>query len=465
MNAVKNCLAVLAAAVVLASCSADPTSSLAGNATLTVTPGAISIRAGQTAEVFATALDALGGAVDGHFTVTPAQTDTSIYTVAIDTAYNTVYAGDRPTTRTRVVVRAKKEINSSFTISGTGGSVTIPLRIGPDSLNFNVTFTSTAVGLGNLDTATAPAGIRFTSATTVSFSGSDGSFAPAVTGFSADSTQIYFLPPINAHGKVNFTKIVNTVTPTITYSAFSRDTVLAPIVDSFPGGHSAASLAANQVDTITITNPEWRFTSASTLPGYGTNGIILGLSADSTQMYVLPTPGAADSTGPLLVTNLVYSKYPGQVVQQLPTAGSTKVLQLASIGQDGPTGTIPTIQLPALGNYGFWDLGTFDSTDYSPDGGFSAQYYRYNLGVAAHVNTNVQWNVGNDVDIILLADDGTYSTPVDGFSGASAKTEETSKSGALTAGTYLLDVINYGPFDAGGTSSVGARLRFLLTVF
>jgi hypothetical protein len=48
MNAVKNCLVVLAAAVALASCSADPNSSSAGKATLSVTPGSVALRANTT---------------------------------------------------------------------------------------------------------------------------------------------------------------------------------------------------------------------------------------------------------------------------------------------------------------------------------------------------------------------------------------------------------------------------------
>ena len=472
MNAVKNCLVVLAAAVALASCSADPTSSLAGkNVTISATPGSVAIRAGQTAEVFASATDALGGAVDGKFTVTPAQTDTTIYTVRIDTSYTPVTGGARPATRTRIVVTAKKEINSSFTISGTGGSLTVPLRIGPDSLNFNVTFTSTAVGLANLDTATAPVGIRFTGATQVSFSGSNGSFTPAVIGFSADSTQVYFLPPINAHGKVFFTNVVNTVTPTIAYSAFSRDTVLAPVVP-FPGSNSSASLAPSQVDTITITDPQWHFTAASNVTNSinGFSSIVLGFSADSLSMYVVPAPGPDTTAKQLVVTNITYSTYPGRIIT-IPTANNVSVPKLVDLGGDDPAGPVPTFNLPTLGNYGWWDVGSFTANDNSADGagpgsGINSQVYKLNLGVnATNVISTVSYSFGRDIDLMMLAGDTTTNTTYyGGFNGTVAKNPEIQKSGPLTAGSYMLDLIDWGPGFGPGNDAVGATLQVILQV-
>ena len=462
MNAVKNCLVVLAAAVALASCSADPTSSLAGkNPTISATPGAVALQAGQTQEVFVSAVDQLGGAVDGKFSVT--NPDATKFTAAIDTSYVPVTGGDRPATRTRIVVTALKESDGSFTVTGTGGTITIPVRIAPDTLASSaIIFNNGSLAVGQYDTATAPAGLQFTSGTTLDFMGSNGLFTPVVSGFSADFKQVYFIPAPGSHGRIKVNGMANISTPNNTFFGISADSVTVASLPNFPATHSAATFNANVVDTITA-GAGWNFTSASVATSNGFDAIPLGMSADSTKLYVLPTPG---TSGAVTVSGLAYAPYPAPIVLTVPTSTTITVGPTPDLGQDGPTGTIPTIQLPATGAYGFWDLGTFDSTDYSPDGGAGAQYYRYNLGVSAHVNTQVNWNVGNDVDIILLADDGTYSTPLDAFSGASAKAFEVSKSAsALAVGTYLLDVINYGPFDSGGSSSVGATIRYQITVF
>ena len=463
MNAVKNCLVVLAAAVALASCSADPTSSLAGkNPTISVTPGAVAIRVGQTQEVFASAVDALGGAMDGKFTIT--NSTPANFTAVIDTSYTPVTGGARPATRTRIVVTALKESDGSFTIAGTGGSVVIPVRVAPDTSATAVTFSNATPGIGVYDTATAPAGLRFTAGTTLSFNGSNGLFIPLIVGHSTDYTKIYFVPAPASHGTVHIDGMANVSTPTNTFASNTIDSVTVPPLLSFPAAVANHAPALNAIDTITITDPAWKFTGTSAASSSGAQAIVLGMSADSSQLYVVPVPDTAGVAGTwtqVTVTDLQFNVFPPVTV---PTSDSMQVPLLASIGQDGPTGTIPTIQLPAKAIYGLWDLGTFDSTDYSPDGGAGAQYYRYNLGVAANVHTQIDWNVGNDVDAILLVDDGTYSTPVDGFSGASAKPSETSNALGLAVGTYLFDVINYGPFDTGGTSSVGARLRYQITV-
>ncbi|MGB7212228.1 MAG: hypothetical protein WBC97_06315 [Gemmatimonadales bacterium] len=574
----KNCLVVLAAAVALASCSADPNSSSVGKAVLTVSPGSVAIRANTTAEIFASAMDPLGGAVSGSYTIT--NPTPALFTAVIDTGYTPVTSGTRPTTRTRIVVTALQSGDGSFTVTGTGGTVVIPVRIGPDSLTGNIAVSKPTLAEIDTFTATLPTGVRFTAGTSVNVyhqatSADSALFSPVLVGISTDSETATVAVGPNSGGHVRFDGLANVSTPTITYAARGATLMSSPTLDT-SGTDVTTALVAHVTlnvthplvgDTVTATAPAgWRFTPGTKVHLYkgptvndSSDGqaqpVVVGASVDSSTFKFIPGPsghGQARFTNMVLRSNVAYAyaavrSIDTLTVAALPSSGavtftradsaantkvaiklpagylftaastatmtgamapivlgvsaakdtmyvllppstnlavvfsgitysvfgglsftstnSVTVKPVADMGNDGPLGVIPTIQLPAKGNYGFWDLGTFDSTDYSPDGGADAQYYRYNLGVAAKINTRVDWNVGNDIDVILLADDGTYSNPVDGFSGASAAAFETSKSGALTVGTYLLDVINYGPFDTGGSTSVGATIRFQLTVF
>lgn len=461
MNAVKNCLAVLAAAVVLASCSADPTSSLAGKAILTATPGTVAIRVGESQQVVASAIDALGGPTDGNFTITnptPAN-----FTAVVDTSYTTVYAGARPATRTRIVVTALKESDGSFTISGTGGSLVIPVRIAPDTGATAVTFTSASPGIGQSDTAIAPAGLRFTSGTTLSFNGSNGLFTPVVVGFNANFTQVYFIPAPTAHGTLHIEGMANVSTPTNTFGASTIDSVTVPPITSFPATFQhTGTVASNSVDTI-IAGTNWKFTPTSVASSNGWDAIPIGISADSGQLYVKPVPG---TNGPVTVSGLVFSAYPSSITFTLPSTSSEVVGATTDLGGDDPAGTVPSASLPSHGTYGFWDLGSFQVEDQSPDAGgpgINSQVYRLTLGDSGSLTSDVKWDIGRDVDVMLLADGTTTGgAAFGGFSGATGTAyHEIQKSGAIPAGVYLLDLIDWSPAYPD-TPAVGATIRIAI---
>jgi hypothetical protein len=594
MNAVKNCLVVLAAAVALASCSADPNSSSAGKATLTVTPGSVALRANTTSEVFASAVDPLGGAVSGSYTIT--NPTPALFTAVIDTAYTPVIGGSNLSTRTRIVVTALKSGDGSFTITGTGGSKTIGVRIAPDSLNGDMTLSKSTLAEIDTFTVTLNPGVRFTSGTTVGIYHQAGPadsalFSPVLVGISSDSQTATVAVGPNSGGQVRFDGLANTSTPTITYAARAATIISSPTLDTTGTDSTTAQVANVRVssiqpivndtlrpaigDTITATAPAgWRFTPATTVHLYkgptvndSTDGVaqphFVSLSPDSSTLKFIPAP---DGKGQARFTHMVLTSHPAQYtyaavrslekivvphlafaptfaradsnpntvvtitmpagVKLVPTTGLSATGFLAPIiltraadsnsmtvklppalaktamsfahvratavpffdltlptdntvttlaasdqGGDDPAGSIPTINLPALGNYGLWDVGSFSVEDQSPDAGgpgINSQVYKYVLGVNATIISDVQWSVGRDVDAMLLDYGATTNQaaygPGGGFSGATATAfHEIQNSGALTAGNYMLDLIDWGPAYPD-TPAVGATIRIAITV-
>ena len=340
MNAVKNCLVVLAAAVALASCSADPTKDQAGkNLVLTVTPAAISTRAGDTVEVFASALDPLGGAASGSFTITGGS-DTTKFTATIDSTFDAVYSGTRPQQRTRIVVAALHASNGSFTVTGTGGSLNIPVRIAPDSSNGEATVSKTTLAEIDTFTVTLPAGIRVTSGFSARVYhgglGSDsGLFSPSVVSVSPDSSAITIAVGPNNGGRVRLGGVANSVTPTLTYSMRTAAAVTSPTLDT-TGTDSTTAQVGNVTltsrvaivndtikaaigDTFVAHAPAgWRFTPGSAVDVYKGGGAadiadgiaapqVVSVAGDSSTVTFIAAPGAI---GHARITNMVLRSHP-----------------------------------------------------------------------------------------------------------------------------------------------------------
>lgn len=658
MNAVKSCLAVLAV-VALASCSADPTKSSAGQGTIVASPAALAMQLGtidSSASVIVTNKDALGGTMTGSYKVTvPGGAG---YTAVIDTTYLPLTTGGNLKGAVRILVHATAASDGSFQVSGTGGTITIPVRIAPAPTGTPLALTTGAPGVAVSDTITAPSGVIFTGAVSITNAKGDSAsarqgYAPAgLSALSADKSKLYFVAAPEAHGHLKV-GMANASTPTNTYTVVSSDTLAAATYDSanaaitfdsssaaftskivatapagfrfgtasapsapkdtitnkaptvvgfspdstqmtiqlgpsakgrlvvpslitalaaathFPvtsastvtggaapandaaapttfanaapaglafdtltlhapykfaakgvtaklGGTAVALLnvlndstmefipipstsgsmslggvydnrasnyiftlnttgtitagsapivatftpaapAANVIDTMKFSSANFKFRPNSQITSNGMPAIILGMSADSSTAYFLPTPG---TNGTVTVSNLWYASAPS-VNFNLPTSSTVTVGAASDQGGDDPAGVVPIINIPALGTYGLWDVGTFSVADNSPDGqypGVNSQVYRLTLGVAASLVSTVQWSVGRDVDVMMLADSNTTdSQAFGGSSGATSGNPEVQKSGPLTAGTYMLDLIDWSPAYPD-TPAVGALI-------
>ena len=239
MNAVKRCLTVLAVALVAGACGGDQTAEEAGTSlTIRATPSAVWMRNNTTAEVILEAVDKLGGATAGSWQVD--DTVGGIFTVALDTAFQSSSAGPIGIKR-RFVITATAEGDGSVRFKGTGDTITIPVRIAPDTAAFNVTMSDTSPNLFQNLTITAPAGIAFTPATTVRFysgtqsrdTANGGLSFPVVLSLSADSSQITFVPGPSAHGFLRLTAVASRSTPSLVSTARTAFQMVAvPAVDT-----------------------------------------------------------------------------------------------------------------------------------------------------------------------------------------------------------------------------------------
>lgn len=452
MNAVKNCLVVLVAAAGLASCSADPTKDLAGkDLTIVVTPTAVAARANDTVEVFASALDPLGGAANGVFTLS-GNTGPN-FTASIDSNYNPVYAGDRPQGRTRIVIVTINTANDSFTVSGTGGSRVVQVRIAPDSTSPGMSFTSADVPLQGADTISAPPGIRFTHGTAISFH-TPGQIPSVVVGMSSDSTTMYFRPGPGAAGRATITGLANVTTPTLTYAATTSvtDTINVPAVDSFPATHSSAVLTTGQIDTITA-GAGWTFTASSTVTKGVVNSLVLGFSADSSQMYVIPAP-AHDTTGePTTVSGLKFPPYTSTF--SLPTSQGVTRPAAGDLGDDGGTNpltapvfhyTMPAGQLVTaiVDTLTFGTEADDPAVQFTPIGDGAEQWYKVTFTDAGPVKLTADWTGGGDLDMfVFLVNGAGTSAAFKSQAGATSSHPEVDGSQTAAANsTYLVDITN-----------------------
>jgi hypothetical protein len=263
-------------------------------------------------------VDKLGGPVDGSWT---AGTPSGPFTIAKDDEYRPVSSGPLKTVE-RFVLSASDAGDGSVTITGTGGTITIPVRIAPDSGDLAMTFTSpTEVGgvvtvpLNSSVTATLPAGTRFTANSGVTmYTGplarDTSIFRPLNVSISADSQSITWTPGPNSNGQARLTGIASVSTPTLSVSARTRAVFSTDQFDTAGTTRLAATAAPAIGDTITVTVPaDYALSPTSTAAfyteGVASNGLgtpaVIDVSADSSTMHVLPAPGAK---GQLRITGI-----------------------------------------------------------------------------------------------------------------------------------------------------------------
>jgi hypothetical protein len=361
-----------------------------------------------TTEVFIEATDKLGGATAGAWDV---ETQSgAFFTAELDTLYQPSTTGGVGI-KSRFVITGLGEGDGTVTISGTGGDVVIPVRIAPDTLTFNVAWNTTTPALAQTLIGTAPAGTRFTSETEVRFYNgpqtrdtSDGLARPSITGYNADSTQITILPAPGANGKIRFTGIANTTTPTLTVSARTAANFTVPTLTNRAVVFSSTTPAPNAPITITLP-ANFKFRPTSTASSNGLSYIITARSADSTQLTVIPTPGT-DTT--VSFTDIQFAPLP-TLLLTLPSSAKITVAGAPDFGADygEDPNVVPnfTATLTLAGSEtGMYDQATFTAPDWL---GFGAccgeQDIRITFTNAGNYTVRVSWNdAATDIDAAVL---------------------------------------------------------------
>jgi pre-peptidase len=186
-------MVVLAASVVLWSCSGDPTSSFRGSAEeITATPTALFVTRGTSKSVIAEVVDAQGNPLDME--ITPSG-GTGI-TVALDPNY-------LPTTATtggltyakQFIVTATDLVSTSFTLSAGGKTRDVGVKVVPGAADIPfATVASTGPNASDPTVLTVPAPYQFTPDSTVTF---DKGTA-IVIDRAVDGRSITILPPPGA---------------------------------------------------------------------------------------------------------------------------------------------------------------------------------------------------------------------------------------------------------------------------
>ena len=437
MNAVKRCQALIAATLLigLVACGGDPTATDAGKGlSIRATPGAVWVRNNSAATVNIEAVDKLGGPVEGSWAV---GTITGPFTAVIDTTFQNTSVGQLGV-KARFVVTPTAEGEGSVVFSGTGGSITVPIRVAPDTNAFNVVFSTLAPALATTFTATAPAGTRFTAGTTIAFySGpltlnlNNGLALPTIVSYNADTTVMTILPAPGAVGQIRFTGVANVSTPGLTTTARSAQTVTVPAL-VLPATYSANPAAVNTPITFTLpvgfklrptstvsTNGGPFASGATLLPA-----ILVSRSADSTQITVIPMPGF-DTL--LTVSDVRWVSLP-TLNLGLPTSVKVKTTlgaatqSIPDLGPDdasvGAVGNV-TITLAVGQTGGFWDKGTWGGSDWVGFGG-PEQDVGVTFANAGNYTITFDWDgvAGNASDIDFVIFNSTLTGVIGGFGAA-----------------------------------------------
>lgn len=455
MNAVKRCLALIAATLLVGACGGDPTADDAGaGLTIRATPGAVWVRNNSTAGVLIEAVDKLGGPTSGSWSVTNVS---GPFNVVLDSAYQNTSTGSLGVA-SRYVITPTSEGDGSMTIEGTGGTILIPIRIAPDSSAFAAVVSNASPTIGDTITITAPAGTRFTSGTTVNFY--NGPLAlnlqqgatPKITSIDApDSTVLHVIPPAGAEGQARITGISNPSTPSLTVTARTVTELTAVDTKTLTGSYSTGNtgVAPNTPITITLTQPGYRFrdgagggadTSGGSFPfsGSSQNGFG-GRVIDSTHMVIFVPPGYNNVIKPTKLFNAAQPFYN----LSLPMADSMHVDSLPQNGlgdDDQINGTVGQITVPSLQvgeSYVFWDNGTFTAPNV-PNAGGPQQWVEVAVTDAGTYTFTASWDGSADVDNYLFVLGATTFGGLIGDCGScGANPEVVTTYVPLTAGQHI----------------------------
>lgn len=330
---------------------------------------------------------------------------------------------------------------------------------GPDTSAYAWVFNKASpIAEGDTVTVTAPAGTVFLTGTASINSGSSatlsGGDSTRITGISADSTQLKFILPPGATGKFRHSLVARRDQPAIRWQmrGGAINAVAAPAVVA-----TMTPASANMNDTVVIAlsgaGPyRFRPTSQALLNTFPS--IVLSISADSLTMKALAPAG---QTGNPLLTNIRYANLPTFQVQAA-TASTLTMAAATSLGPDDIANAV-TVQAPTTvgGIKGIWDQMTMTDADPSPgfDGGAKAQFMIVHVAVAGNYTVSVNWTSGTDIDIGLMAKDGSYSDAsgkdyVNTAGLTSARPEATTAT--LAVGDYVLALIDF----TGASTTAGA---------
>ena len=426
---------VIAAMLAAWACGGMDTEGIDETDELSADPAIVFLANTDSEAVFVEALNANGEQLDANFqvgTVGTCLVVTRDTTFAPQSGINT-----DQTTRARFVVKTTDPAcfaTTSFSITGNGKTVEIPVRITPSSVP--VAISNAAPALGEPVTLTAPANVRFTPGSTVTA----GSIAGIVTGISADSSELTVLFPPNVTDQtLAVDSVVVSYLPGQFFTAPTGSLLNTPALTTFTGTFSTLAPNVNQLVTLTV--PGYKFLPDAVVVIGADVQTITAISADSgTVTFRAHKPIGPDS---VQVRNIVLANLLQVPLALKSTSLMTVGTSVSSLSGTNSFASAPPVQAPPSGlTGGVVDVGGFASG--LPEcQGFTCRIYRIDLTADQSITINASWSTVTDIGIYLF--DEALAGPTNigcDANGAGTGNAETCTAD-LTAGTWYLVAIDF----------------------
>ncbi|MGE0355113.1 MAG: hypothetical protein AB7I33_14605 [Gemmatimonadales bacterium] len=434
MNRLVRGSVMLAAAAFVWACGGDPTAGDAKNIVkLQADPAVVFVsNASDSQAVIVEAVNNLDQQDGATFSITASGAG---IIVTRDTAYGKFTNGDQVSTRARYFVKAASTtsfVSTTFTISGGGKTLDIPVRVTPAFLD--VGFSNSTPALGEAVTITAPTNVVFTASTTVDVGGNTG----VVTGVSPDGSQLTFLLGPNITDEVaSLGDVEVSYLPGQMFDLETTGTITTPVVSSIPAAFASATPNVGDTVTMTLTAPFKALPNVSISFG-GVASVITGISADSSSVQFLPPPA---STGSPTLDNVIISGVPVPI--NLVSSGSLTVANATNYTGTDALATAPSVAPPASGETtGFFDLGSWGGNC----GGAPCQWYRLDVTTAGDYHFSSVWDNNSDLGIYVVNSTGTSTIGACDAAGNGSGAQPEACDITLAVGTYYIQMQNFAPF-------------------
>ena len=423
----------LALAVAATACTTDETADIGGDFDeVQVDRNAMFVSIGDSTAVLVRLVNDLNSSTPTSFTVGNVGAGIEVH---YDATYRPDYTNgdslvppvDKPQQRYWVVGNAIGA--HQFTLSSSGASTTINVYVTPDNLGAALS-KNTGVVPGETLTITAPAGLKFSPTSAVSFT--TGSVS--VTNRAADGSWISFLVGPGITGPATVTLVQQTYSAAPAVSLQTTQTLTTPAVTTVPLVLNPTAPAAGAVATVTATG--FKFLPTFQLSVGGVAAYVVSRSADSLSAQVVLPIGI---TGPVVVNGVALGFLPSVALTGLTPATALTFPATRPWNGADPDGTAATITAAAPGTEVlFYDTFTNGGPDLIGDGGPN-RYYKLVIPSAGSRVVKVTWNNTADLDLFLI--DIAFTTIL-GQSAGSANPESITFN-FPGAGTYWIGVVNW----------------------
>jgi len=231
---------LLAACLGLWSCTSDPTGDLGGTPDhLIATPSSIFVEQGDTEIIEVQLYDEQGGQLPTSFTVANASANID---VTVDDEFLPEYDADgnlvtpAEVTKLRVNVTGVSAASTSFTVSASGLSVDIPVKVVPTSLA--ATVSNATPDIGEELVVTMPAGLTFDADATFTFAGAPD---PFIVSRAVDGTSVTLLVAPGTNAPLTISGVHPDFAPDVALTLNTTETIDATSTSLYVGSDATGT--------------------------------------------------------------------------------------------------------------------------------------------------------------------------------------------------------------------------------